>query len=84
MELAQNHPRDGLRLVEQADAFWRGFAPESRWAGEAAFWLARCYEALNRDAQAKQAYARAAQILARSSLPADAELAKHARLAASA
>ncbi|MCX8115392.1 MAG: serine/threonine-protein kinase, partial [Burkholderiaceae bacterium] len=58
--------------LEDADAFWRAFDPDNRWAGEAAFWLARCYEALGRGGDAKHVYARAATILARSPLPGDA------------
>jgi len=32
----------------EADEFWRGFDAESRWAGEAAYWLGRCQAALGR------------------------------------
>ncbi len=28
-------------LLEQAHAFWRGFAPDSRWAQDAGVWLKR-------------------------------------------
>lgn len=69
---------------QQADAFWRGFDPDNRWAGEAAYWLARCYEALDRDEEAKRAYARAATILSRSPLPGDVRLAQLARARAPA
>ncbi|MFN3564822.1 MAG: tetratricopeptide repeat protein, partial [Burkholderiaceae bacterium] len=77
--LALGRAQEALALFEQADDFWRDFDADNRWAGEAAYWLARCYEALDRHAEAKQAYARAAKILARSPLPADKRLARLAR-----
>jgi tetratricopeptide (TPR) repeat protein len=70
---------EALPLLEQADAFWRDFDPENRWAGEAAFWLGRCYAALGRTGEAKQAYARAARILAGSQFSSDQELVRLAR-----
>ena len=41
----QGNCAEALPLLEQADAFWRDFAPESRWAREAAHWLGRCKSA---------------------------------------
>jgi tetratricopeptide (TPR) repeat protein len=75
----QGRAAEALPLLRQSDAFWRGFDSENRWAGEAAFWLAKCYAALGRDADAMQAYQRAVPILARSRLPGDAHLVKLAR-----
>ena len=68
-----------LGPVEQADSFWRGFDPGSRWAGEAALWLGRCHAALGHGEEARQALSRAARILERSPLPLDARLARLAR-----
>jgi hypothetical protein len=65
-------------LPAPADRFWRGFNPESRWTGEAALWLGRCYEALGRGGQARPALSRAARLLARSPLPGDRPLARTA------
>jgi serine/threonine-protein kinase len=81
VELAVHRAQAALPLVEEADAFWRGFAPESRWAGEAAFWLGRCYDGLGRANDARPAYARAAKILAGSAFVADAKLVELARQA---
>ena len=67
-----------LASLEQADRFWKGFSPENRWAGETALWLARCYQLLNRDAEAAQAASRARTLLLRSPLPGDALLANSA------
>ena len=75
-KISLNDSAAALPLLHQADAFWRDFDPNSRGAGEAAFWLGRCYAALSRPADAKKAYARAAQILVRSPFPGDAELLK--------
>ncbi len=75
---------EAVGFLEQADAFWRDFDPDNRWAGEAAFWLARCYAALGRAADANQAYARATRILERSQLPGDDRLARSARVSAAA
>lgn len=65
---------EALPLLENADLFWRDFAPNNRWAGETALWLGR-----RADAQA--VLSRAARLLAASPIPADAELLKLARIA---
>jgi eukaryotic-like serine/threonine-protein kinase len=65
--------------LEAADAFWRAFDPESRSAGEAAFWLGQCQRQLKRPSQATESLRRAAKLLARSPLPADAALTTTAR-----
>jgi eukaryotic-like serine/threonine-protein kinase len=70
---------EALPLLEQADAFWRDFDAGNRWAGETAFWLGRCYSALGRTGDARHAYARAAKILAGSTIPRDRELVQIAR-----
>lgn len=51
-----------LGPLHRADAFWREFDPENRWAGEAALWLGRCYLALGRNADARAALSRAEKI----------------------
>jgi tetratricopeptide (TPR) repeat protein len=77
--LSLDRAAEAVPLLEQADTFWRDFDPDNREAGEAAFWLARGYAALGRAGEAKQAYARAAKILARSPMPGDAQLLQLAR-----
>jgi serine/threonine-protein kinase len=72
--LALGRTEPALSAARAVDSFWRGFQPESRWAGEAAFWLARCHAALREAVEAREAYARAARILARSPLAKDATL----------
>jgi serine/threonine-protein kinase len=79
VKLEQNRPAEALPWLQQADQFWRDFDGDNRWAGEAAFWLGRCYATLGREAAARAAYARAAKVLARSSIAADAELVQVAR-----
>ena len=61
------------------DGFWRDFDRKNRWAGEAAFWLGRCYSALGREAESKRAYAHAVRILAESAIPGDSKLIELAR-----
>jgi hypothetical protein len=61
-------------LLEEADAFWRRFDADNRWAGDAALWLGRCYADLDRHAEARAVLARAARILSRSPIPSDAKL----------
>ena len=77
--LAQAAPTEAVKQAERADRFWREFDPDNRGAGEAALLVSRCYAALGRDADARQAYTRAAGILARSPLASDAKLLKLAR-----
>jgi tetratricopeptide (TPR) repeat protein len=77
--LATGRIADALVMLRRADAFWQAFEPNHPGAGDAAFWLARGLQATGRRAEAKQADARAAALLARSPLPADLA---HARIAA--
>ena len=79
--LAQGRAADALLPLEAAHQFWREFAPENRWAGEAALWLGRCYLALGRKAEANEALIRARKLLAVSPIPADAALLTLARRA---
>ena len=72
LDLGQ-HPA-ALAPLQRADAFWREFDADNRWAGEAALWLGRCYRALGREAEADESLRRAKTILSRSELPADAGL----------
>jgi tetratricopeptide (TPR) repeat protein len=71
--LARHEADRALPLLEEADRFWRDFDAGNRWAGEAAFWLGRCYAALGRSAEASAARARAQAILSRSRSPADSK-----------
>jgi serine/threonine-protein kinase len=77
--LSLGAPRKARAFLQQADEFWRDFDPESRSAGEAAFWLARSSAALGRHVEARTNYARAAKLLVRSPFPADATLLQLAR-----
>jgi serine/threonine protein kinase len=61
--LRAGRARDALPLFEKADAFWRDFDGSSRWAGEAAWWLGRCYAALGREQDARLAATRARALL---------------------
>jgi serine/threonine-protein kinase len=65
-----------LPSLQKADGFWREFAPESRWAGEAALWLGRCLMALDRGREGREALGRAQKLLAASPIAADAALVK--------
>ena len=65
----QRHDYDAaLQSALSADAFWRETDPDSPWAGAAALWLGRCYEALGRKADAAGEFSRARRVLARSPL----------------
>jgi len=68
-----------LPSLQKADAFWRGFAPDSRWAGEAALWFGQCLTELDRAPEGREALSRAQKILAMSPIPGDADLVKLAR-----
>lgn len=72
--LAQRRPADALPFLEEADAFWRGFEDDSRWAGETSLWLGLAYKALGRDADAGPALSRARVRLSRSTIPSDSKL----------
>ena len=62
---ATSSPR-ALQSAQRADLFWRDFDPENRSAGEGALWLGRCYLALGRHADARDAFARAQRVRGRS------------------
>jgi tetratricopeptide (TPR) repeat protein len=79
LHLQRRDYEKALQLTQQADGFWRDFNADSRWAGEAALWLGRCYLALGRRADARAALLRAAGILSRSPIPNDIKLVKLAR-----
>jgi len=79
VRLLQDRAADALPLAREADEFWSSFAPDSRWAGEAALWLGRCYLALGRTADAAGTLARAERILSHSPLPGDATLVRLAQ-----
>ena len=66
-------------LLERADAFWRDFGPDTRWAAEAALWLGRAHAAAGRGEQARELLARAAAGLAASPFSSDARLVALAR-----
>jgi eukaryotic-like serine/threonine-protein kinase len=76
MQMQERNYVAALEQLEKVEAFWRDFDPQSRWAGEAAVWLGRCYAALGRSADARAALSRGGKILAGSALPADIELVK--------
>jgi serine/threonine-protein kinase len=79
IQLQNSAPADALRALQAVDGYWRERRPDSRWAGESALWLGRCYFALDRQAEAQVALARAVRLLATSPLPADMALVKLAR-----
>jgi tetratricopeptide (TPR) repeat protein len=79
VEMLRNAPQRALAHLTRADAFWRDFGPDNRWAGEAALWLGRCHLALGQKAEAVDALRRAERLLSTSPIPADAELVKLAR-----
>jgi serine/threonine protein kinase/tetratricopeptide (TPR) repeat protein len=72
--LMLDEPRRALAPLEQADAFWRGFDPDNRWAGEAAAWHAVALAALGREGEAREARTRARALLSASPFAGDAAL----------
>lgn len=74
VHLALGDPEAAVTFLEQADGFWREFDAQSRWAGEAALWLGRCYVVQGRDGLAKEAFARASKTLSRSPIRSDKNL----------
>ncbi len=79
VRLHQQEYDAALQSARSADLYWRDVDPDHRSAGEAAYWLGRCYRALGRTADAQEAFARAEPRLARSPLPADRRLLQLAR-----
>jgi tetratricopeptide (TPR) repeat protein len=69
-----------LPALQKADAFWRDFSPDSRWAGEASLWLGKCLIALDRTREGREALSRARSRLAASPFPTDARLMALARI----
>ena len=66
VQLQRQELTAALQSAQGADRFWREFDPENGSAGEAAFWLGRCYQALGRHADARDAFARAQRVRGRS------------------
>ncbi len=81
VQLGLGRPDQALPHLARADAFWLQFDAGNRWAGEAAYWLARGQQAAGDADSARRSYARAANVLARSPLPVDASLVASARAA---
>jgi serine/threonine-protein kinase len=77
--LALGDARSALEPLQGADAFWRTFDADNRWAGEAALWLGRCLLELGRTDEARTPLARSARILSNSPLPSDTKLVLLAR-----
>ena len=69
LRLAQGRAAEALSVARAADAFWRGFDPANRAAGEAARWLGRVQLALGQRTQGRATFARAGNVLAHSTLP---------------
>jgi tetratricopeptide (TPR) repeat protein len=66
VQLQQQEFAAALESAQGADRFWRDVDPDNESAGEAAFWLGRCYRALGRNAEARDAFGRAQRVRARS------------------
>jgi tetratricopeptide (TPR) repeat protein len=62
LQMLRGNNAEALALLEKADGFWRDFNSQSRWAGEAAYWLGRCYSTLGRREEAQAALSRAANL----------------------
>jgi hypothetical protein len=63
IHLLTNQPQQALRLAQQADAFWVKHDATSRWAGEAAYWLAQALQASGQSEASRAAAARSQRIL---------------------
>ncbi|MGB8694672.1 MAG: protein kinase [Steroidobacteraceae bacterium] len=74
LELLRGRASVALASLQSADAFWRAFDADNRWAGETELWLGRAYLALDRKAEADAALKRARILLGRSALPMDRNL----------
>jgi serine/threonine protein kinase/tetratricopeptide (TPR) repeat protein len=77
--LALDRAVDACVALDEAHTFWSGYAPSSRAAGEATYWLGRCLSTLGQADAARTAYAQAAVSLQSSRLPGDAQLLVDAR-----
>lgn len=71
MDLAAGAADRALPRFEEADVYWRQLDGDGRWAGESAYWLARCHRVLQRPVEAAAAALRAEQRLSGSSFPGD-------------
>jgi tetratricopeptide (TPR) repeat protein len=77
IRLQQSDRDEAIAILRAAHEFWGGFDPENRWAGVAALWLGTAYREAGMSSEAGAALARARRVLARSPLPADAEMLAH-------
>lgn len=80
VRMAAGREREALISLQEADTFWRQFAPDNRCGGEAALWLGRSYLANGRSIEADEALRRAERLLSASAWPSDAQLVKLARM----
>jgi tetratricopeptide (TPR) repeat protein len=74
IDLEEGRSEAALARFEEAADYWAALGPDSRWAGEARFWLGRACAAVGRLEEAESHGRRAAEILSRSPLPSDAAL----------
>jgi eukaryotic-like serine/threonine-protein kinase len=74
LKLSSGDAAGAVPLLEDADRAWSQLDPESRWAGEVAFWLAQAHSALGQHSQAEATFERAKRLLADSPWRSDAQL----------
>jgi len=72
--LEQKRTGDALALFAEADSFWNGFAPTSRWGGEAAYWHGRALLASSKNAEALERLQTAVAALGKPDSPQTAAL----------
>jgi tetratricopeptide (TPR) repeat protein len=77
--LEQGRAAEALPLLAEADAYWRGYDPQNRFAGEAAYWHGRALLDAGKSNEGRDALDRASKILGSSPIASDAQLAKDAR-----
>ncbi len=77
--LDQGRVAEALPLLKEANSYWSGYAADSRWAGESAYWYGRALQAAGRTTDAQQRLLRAVAILKTSKTAADAALVVDAR-----
>jgi tetratricopeptide (TPR) repeat protein len=64
IDFARGVPARALPKLQRVEAYWHQFDPDNHWAGECARWVAEAYRRLGRPAEASEASARAARLLA--------------------
>jgi len=77
--LDQGRAAEALPLLSEANSYWIGYAADSRWAGDAAYWYGRALQVAGRTTEANERLQRAVTVLKTSKIAVDVAVVADAR-----